>query len=554
MDIDALIKLFNELLKFSKEKEWVEFKEAKTDYDFDKLGKYFSAICNEANLNHQQCGWLVFGVVDKTRKVCGTNYRRSGKYTLDALKKEVADKTTGRISFADIYELPLTEGRVVMFKIPPAPRGIPIAWCGHYYGREGESLAPLSLSELDGIRIQNKHDWSEQICSSASLSDLESKALLKAREEYKKTHMRLAQEVDKWSDETFLNKTRLSINDKLTRAAIILLGKPEAENHISPGIARISWILKDDNNIEKDYEHFGPPFILNTDEVLTKIRNLKYRYIPNQTLFPMETMQYETYVIREALHNCIAHQNYELRSRIVVVELPEQLIFTNSGSFLPGSIENVIEQDAPQKFYRNHLLATAMADLNMIDTVGGGIKKMFLKQRERYFPLPTYILNRADEVTVKIYGKIMDENYTKLLMKRTDLNLSTIMLIDRVQKKEKVSTDAIRYLRTQKLVEGRSPNIYLTSQLASTAGDKAGYIKNRAFDKEHYKKMIIAFIEKFSSATRKDIDNLLLDKLSDVLNEKQKRNRIRNLMYEMSKKNRSIKNSGTNKCPKWVLL
>ena len=44
------------------EYEIVEFKEAKSNYDTDKIGRYFSAISNEANLHQQQYGWPVFGV------------------------------------------------------------------------------------------------------------------------------------------------------------------------------------------------------------------------------------------------------------------------------------------------------------------------------------------------------------------------------------------------------------------------------------------------------------------------------------------------------------
>ena len=60
---------------------------------------------------------------------------------------------------------------------------------------------------------------------------------------------------------------------------------------------------------------------------------------------------------REALHNCIAHQEYKLKGRINIVESPEGLIFSNVGSFMPGSIEQVIRQDAPSEVYRNPFLA-----------------------------------------------------------------------------------------------------------------------------------------------------------------------------------------------------
>jgi len=65
--------------------------------------------------------------------------------------------------------------------------------------------------------------------------------------------------------------------------------------------------------------------------------------------------------------------------------------------------------------------------------------------------------------------------------------------------------------------------------------------------------MIIKFIEKYGSAGRKDIDNLLMSKLSDVLNEEQKRKKIGNLLFAMSIKEKIIKNEGPTKKPKWIL-
>ena len=543
----------DELRSLPKETEWMEFKEAKNTFHFDELGKYFSALSNEANLKNKDCGWLIFGIEDKTRNIVGTQYRPN-RANLDSLKYEIAKKTTNRITFVEIHELLLQEGRVIMFQIPATPQGIPIAWDGHYYGREGESLSPLNIQEIEQIRNQVKqYDWSAQICESATINDLAPKAIEKARAEYKKKNNKISEEVDGWDNITFLNKAKVTIQGKITRAAIILLGKEESEHFLSPFVAKISWILKDEHNIEKDYEHFGPPFIINSDDVFSKIRNLKYRYLTENTLFPTEITQYEPYVIREALHNCIAHQDYELRGRVNVVEKPEELIFTNMGSFIPKSVEAVIEQDAPQEYYRNHFLATAMVELNMIDTIGSGIKKMFTLQRKRFFPMPDYDLSEPDKVKVKILGKVLDINYTKTLINNTMLDLKTVIYLDKVQKKERLADQEYKALKAQKLVEGRYPNIYVSAGIADITGDKTSYIKNRAFDDEYYKKLIIAFIKKYESATKREIDELLIDKLPNALDEKQKRKKINNLLYVMSKKDSKIKNEGSKKKPKWVL-
>ncbi|WP_046228435.1 RNA-binding domain-containing protein [Paenibacillus dauci] len=552
MQYQHIMTEFQQLLALPAETECVEFKEAKYNFDFNKLGKYFSALSNEANLKNKDYAWLIFGIEDKNRAVVGSQYR-ANRPELDSLKKEVSDHTGG-ITFQEIYELYYEGKRIILFKIPPASLGIPTSWQGHYYGRNGESISPLSIQKYEEIRNQNnRKDWSAKIIPQATIKDLDTSAIKKARNEYANKFPKLAEEMQEWDDITFLNKAKVTINNRITNTSIILLGKAESEHLINPSVAKISWILKDENNIAKDYEHFGPPFILNTELAYSKIRNLKYRYLPDDSLFPIEVNQYDSYVIREALHNCIAHQDYTLSGRINLIELPEQILFTNLGSFIPKSIETVIKQDAPQEFYRNRFLAEAMVNLNMIDTIGSGIKKMFVTQKKRFFPLPDYNLNETDKVEVRIIGKVLDENYTRILINQTNLDLDTVMLLDKVQKKVKITTEEAKQLRNKNLIEGRQPHLYVSAQIARLTGDKSTYVKNRAFDKEHYKNLIIAFLEKYESASRQDIDSLLLDKFSDMLNGEQRKKKINNLLFEMSSKDKSIFNQGSSRKSKWVL-
>ncbi len=165
MTQSKLLQLLDRLCGIPHETEWVEFKEAKKQYDFDKIGKYFSALSNEANLKNQACGWLVFGVKDD-RSICGSRFRED-QAELDNLKQEVAVHTTGNLTFADIYVVNHPNGRVVMFKIPPALTGIPTGWKGYFHGRNGESLGALSLGEIETIRsnsfntYQTASDWNQ---------------------------------------------------------------------------------------------------------------------------------------------------------------------------------------------------------------------------------------------------------------------------------------------------------------------------------------------------------------------------------------------------------
>jgi ATP-dependent DNA helicase RecG len=250
----------------------------------------------------------------------------------------------------------------------------------------------------------------------------------------------------------------------------------------------------------------------------------------------LKISQYDSWVIRESLHNCIAHQDYLLGGRINVVEESDSLLFTNLGDFLPGSVEAVIRRDAPPEFYRNRFLAKAMVNLNMIDTIGSGIKRMFTKQRDRNFPMPEYDLSEPGRVKVRIIGKVIDERYTRMLMKRTDLNLFEVIALDKVQKGKPVTDDEFKMLKKNQLIEGRRPNLFVSAAVAAATETQADYIRKRAFDKQYYMKMIESYLKKFQVATRADLDKLILEKVSDALTADQKKNFVRNLLQEMKRK------------------
>ncbi len=440
-----------------------------------------------------------------------------------------------------------------MFQVPAALKGFPIAFEGHYYGRDGEELSPLNLEEIERIRAQaNQQDWSAVICPGATLEDLDPEAVHRARGNYKSKFPDKAADVDSWDDITFLNKAKITIKGKITRTAIILLGRSESEHFINPAEAKLRWLLRDARGNDKDYYIEGCPLLLAVDKVYAKIRNLTYRYLREGTLFPDETLQYEPYVIREAINNCIAHQDYTLGGRINVVELEDQLVFTNLGTFIPGSVERVVIEDAPEEHYRNKFLAVAMFNLKMVDTAGGGIRKMFTYQRDRLFPLPDYDFS-GRRVKLTVTGKVLDPDYAEVLSRNKDLSLEEIIMLDKVQKR-KILTDAeIQHLRQKKLIEGKKPNLFISAKVAQSTGQKAVYSRYKAFDDEYYQDLILKAIREHSFLDRSDIDELLWSKLPDWMNDKQRKIKVNNLIARLRKDDK-IKNAGSDTKPRWVLV
>lgn len=545
--------LLNKLIS-QNEHEVLELKEASKSFDFNKLGKYFSALSNEANLQHKNEAWLIFGVSDK-KEIIGTSFRHNKK-DLESLKEELSHKTTGNITFLDIYEIIVESKRVILFKIPAAPTGMPIAWEGHYYGRNGESLSPLNIMEIENIRHQIvNYDWSAEIINEATIDDLDPEALKVARQNFAEKNNHIYNEILKWDTITFLNKSKILIKGKITRTAILLLGRSEAEHLITPADAKIRWVLKNSKNQERDWQIFNIPFILSIEQLYSKIRNLKYQAMDGNSIFPKELLRYEPFIIREALNNCIAHQDYSLAGRINVIEKEDdELIFTNLGKFLPSSIEEVVIGNTPQERYRNRFLVEAMVNLRMIDSIGSGIRKMFEYQKLRYFPLPEYKLEN-NRVELKLIGKIIDPKFAKILSLNNELELYDILLLDKVQKGKLLTQEEFKLLKSKKLIEGRKPNIYLSSNVVAPLTEelKVQYINQKAFDDEHYRKIILKYLEKFTFADRKTINNLLFDKLPSILSKEQKLNKISNIIATLRRAN-LIENKGSDKKPTWVIL
>ena len=547
-----LIRLVDELRQYSGETEWVEFK--KNHCAPKVIGEYISALANEACLKYRPKGYLLFGIQDETNEVVGTSFNphtKKAQGNQDLLPWLSAGLNPNLGHEVHIVEHP--SGRVVLFEINPA-RDSPISFRGESFGRIGSSKINLKQHPEKARAIWTRgNDWSAEICKDATLEDLDPEAVQKAREQFVVKHPAQATEVNQWDDTTFLNKARVLKQGKVTQTALLLLGRAESATLLSPAVAKISWILKDAENRELDYEHFGPPFLLAGDRLQNRIRNLVVRTMPNKTLFPVELTQYDFWVIREALHNCIAHQDYQLRGRIIVVEFPDRVILTNVGDFLPGDIATVIRQDAPQSIYRNTFLADAMVELNLIDTQGGGIKRMFETQRKRSFPLPDYDLFKPGFVTVNLNGRILDERYTRLLLERTDLDLEQVILLDRVQKELPIERGEHRALKNAGLVAGRYPNLVVANVIAKATGKIGEHILESGFDNQYYRDLILKLVREHGPVSRKDIDKVLLEKLPDRLNLQQKRTKIRNLMQRL-RISGNIVNQGTRKQPAWIIL
>lgn len=360
--------------------------------------------------------------------------------------------------------------------------------------------------------------------------------------------------LEKMSDIEILNKAGLLIKGKVTNSALILLGKEEASYLFDGFIPRITWTLYSGSGTAKAYEHFDMPLLLAVDKIYAKIRNEKYRYIAGQqTLFPDETYQYDQDVVKEILNNCIAHSNYQLRGKINVEEFEDRLVFINEGNFIPETVEQTLEEGYKPPYYRNTFLCRAMVNLYMIDTNSMGIPMIYQIQREKCFPLPTYDLENSSRVTVTLYGKILDKNYTQLLKSNGDLDLQTVFLLDKIQKHETISKESYNEIKKLGLVEGRYPNIYVSFEVANMVGQKTDYVRNKGLSIDVYKQIITNALEKMDKVSVTELKQVLVGALPAILDDKQQSKKVSNILQAM-KREGIADVEGTGHAARWYLV
>ena len=536
MNPGELTLLLDRLLATGHEHEWVEFKH--NNDEPHAIGEYLSALANAAALDGEPFGYLVWGIENGSHRVLGTQFKPAGaKVGAQLLDLWLHQYLRPKLDFRfEVFEF---HGQPVVLLRVPASTAQPVSFHEVEYIRIHSAKVKLA-SHPDKearlwARLNQRGDWSAELVGAATLVALDPGALAEGRQRYAEKNPHLAAQVALWDAATFISKLKLSRGGQLTRAALLLFGRDEAAQYL-PLPPQVSWVLKDAEGTALDYRHFGLPFLQVPDALLARVRNLTVRYLRPGTLFPTEVPQYDTWVIREALHNAIAHQDYGLSARVNVVELPEQLVFSNAGRFLPGRVEELLTTDRSPEQYRNPCLTQAMVALKMIDTVGSGIRRMYIEQRKRFFPLPDYLIDAVQQrVEVRLTGRILDERYTQVLMQQPELSLMDVFLLDKVQKRQPITAEEAKALRARKLIEGRAPNHHVSARVADALGQQAQYVLDKGFEKDFYLMWVLKRV-RMGDCRRAELERLLLGKLPEVLSADQKRNKVKNLLAEMSRK------------------
>ena len=536
-----LANLLDELIaKYNQENRHLEFKS--NFLDANSLGEYISALSNGATLDNKDYGYLFFGVDDTTLNIKGTTFNPTAQ--LVSFKLDKSNKTpkqylelglrqliSPKINFEIRTFTANNNCRIVAFIIPAAKEE-PTYFMGKTFVRVDSCKTDLRNYPAWVRQIYNaRKDWSAEIIEQATIDDLDPDAINYALEGYCQRFPHKAKvATDEWSISEFLDHAKVTINGKITRTALLLLGKEESAHYLNH-IAQIVWRL--DTGSERAATIFHPPFLLSAINLRKTIRNYQFKIFPENALLPAEIWKYDSRSILEALHNCIMHQDYTMNERIIVNEYVDRLVFTNAGSFFEGAYEDYVDGKKTPSRYRNQFLSNAMVNLKMVDSQGFGIHDIYQHQRDRFLPMPDYDLSSESSVILEIPGQVINREYSEALMENGELDLMTVVLLDRVQKGKPLTKDALKRLRDQKLIEGRSPNVIISRKVAGLTHQEAEYTDLKGFDDQWYRDLILKALRDHGELRRANFNKLLIPKLPGILSASQKKNRIDRLLREL---------------------
>ena len=307
----------------SKEDEHLEFKEAKNSYEFEDLAKYCVALANEKG------GRFVVGVSDKLpRKVVGSHAFPD----VDPTKTTVSDRLHLRVD-AQVYQHP--GGRIVVFDVPSRPIGMPIQYKGAYWMRSGQNLVPMTPDQLKRILDEAGPDFSAEIAKSATLADLESAAIARFREMWKRKSGNRA--LDGLTDSQLVTDAELLVDGAVTYGALVLFGSAKAlGRHRAQSEVVFEYRSSEASVPFQQRKEFREGFFLFDDELwkMMNLRNEVQHY--QEGLFVWDIYTFNEKVVREAILNAVSHRDYRLHGSVFICQYPKKIESVSPGGFPSG--------------------------------------------------------------------------------------------------------------------------------------------------------------------------------------------------------------------------
>lgn len=378
--------------------------------------------------------------------------------------------------------------------------------------RVGEELKPMSDEVYLSIIQEQEPDFSEQFCDGVTIDDLDKDAISILKEKYAKKQKNPS--FRSLTDYQALSDLSLISHDKVTNAAVLLVGKKAVINCIYPQ-AKISLEYRtSESNIHFDArEYFEGPYYLMIEKLWAAI-NSRNGSVPvrNGIYKDYDIPLFNENVIREALNNAIAHRSYSIQGEIVVKQYPTKMIFVNPGGFPHGvTVENILfVQSTP----RNRLFADVLSKTGLVERSGQGVDNIYLDTLSEGKPAPDYSKTDSFCVTLILSSKIEDAAFSQYIKSIQDslpedskLNVYDILTLNTIrQAKSRQALDKkiVSNLLKSGYIEqrGRTSGTYyiLGKDYYEMAGRLSDYSKLTDWDENQVLSMIASFLRKNNAA------------------------------------------------------
>ncbi|MDO5853789.1 MAG: ATP-binding protein [Thermoplasmata archaeon] len=384
-------------------------------------------------------------------------------------------------------------------------------------------------------------DWTGNVVNGADVRSLDIGAVRAARAAYRERFPDRSEESQGWDDATFLSRAGAFKRGKVTVAAMILLGKQDAG--ILPSSVCIRWRLLDPDGAVQDQRTFQGPMLLASSQAVSMVRNWTCPVGSGEDV--RQVSAYRNSSLLEAVRNAVAHQDFALGGTVDVIEREsESVTVVSRGSFPARSPESFISGPPQSKPPRNQFLVSAMAGMGVVPASGTGIRSMYVSQASRRFPMPDFDIS-DDRVAVRFPG-IRAGAYARVLDVRDDLDLRTMMDLDRLAKLRYVPERRVRSLARRGLVEVMDG----VPCIASGAGQDVLSAFVTGTDED----AVLALIDRNGSVTRGDVADILAARDPKELSPEQVRTKATNLLQSMRRRGLIGKSDGSTRSARYVRI
>lgn len=508
---------------------------------------YVTALCNEGG------GRMVIGMHDKhPHQVTGT---KQNENALGELQSNIYRDSDIRTEVYELFEDEINRtGRVVVIEVPSRPIGKVFKFEDVPLMRVGEDLLPMDDKTYLSIIQEQEPDFSEQFCDEATFDDLDPEAIKEMKEKYAKKQENPS--FVSLDDRQALSDLHLIVGNRITNAAVLLVGKEEFINKVFPQAKVMLEYRNTEPQIHFDNRmQFGQPFFLLIDKLWDAI-NLRNGSVPiREGAYIFGIPFFNEDVIREVANNAFAHRNYRVNSEIVVKQYPTKLVVINAGGFPKGvTIDNLLTTPSMP---RNRLLADILAKTGIVERSGQGMDKIFLKTLSEGKPDPDYTESDDFNVTAILSATVKNKAFAiyvqsiqQSLPEDKKLTVFDVMALCEIRDGKKVPSNKLIAQKLEQMgfleKHGKTNAIHyiLPRRYYEFAGDVAAYSLATDWDINQVWAVIKPFLKKYGKAKRADLEKLVGSHVS----EKQMRSYL-----DALRKDGRLKTEGKNKYLYYVL-